>query len=613
MLKHKTHVYVYTLPTFLLLCVFLLIFRNSFTLASPQLQESQARSVTQLREILSYSLLNKTKTAQEDTSLLKTFCQPKNPCQNKGKCVETEGNYDNSFCECSQGWNGQFCEIPDVDLVCGFDKITVKIHVNMLAGEEAISFNRTELEEQDIRFGANDEYDDDENCQAINQKNSDIFTLTINSPFNQNCGTTPSRSLGNSGDYIFKNSIIWQRNHHFINNTIEDDQIMNKIKLIDFSCVYEDEYLLHQVPFDPAEVVVEQTLEKGLFHVGMTLWKDQAGMENWNLTSLYSNSPTISQESEVCVMLDLTNNLGKVNQNSEDDHLVLTATNCWASSTKHPNETSKHYIIKHKCNSNTDPTSNLIKNGEDNSVQFCFKVFEWEHATGMSDFYVQCSMAVCDENILIDGVSQCVCPPEVNLKLAMGGIGGGDGDAMGMDVIDDWIYPNYYSSDYGLSDYNYRDDYEGFYRDQETSERPNDPAHKYVNKMSKIVKDITELFGRRRKKRSVTNKFPKNGQNIKTDPKSDLIDISFGPISIRNLGDQSKVRGDEDKNSAHSNFEKINYVKIDADDQTTKMRKNTIIIIFGVCFIGAIVLLLIILVVYFRDSYFRFSMTFFLF
>ena len=59
--------------------------------------------------------------------------------------------------------------------------------------------------------------------------------------------------------------------------------------------------------------------------------------------------------------------------------------------------------------------------------------------------------------------------------------------------------------------------------------------------MSKIVKDITELFGRRRKKRSVTNKFPKNGQNIKTDPKSDLIDISFGPISIRNLGEQSKA------------------------------------------------------------------------
>lgn len=364
----------------------------------------------------------------------RSYCD-KNPCKNGATC-QMQPNSLKFYCECADGWNGKLCDIPNPTLKCGTSSIEVLLDKRMLTQN-----GNMESKANLISFNSSD----DPKCQAADV--GDYYKLTIGAPFSDHCGTVASRANGDSGDYVFSNSVFWKK---VLDGKDGEAAIQRRINLVSFNCKYEDEYLLQMVPLKPAESVIEEKTSKGNFKVDMTLWKNSDYEKD--ITSQYSANPIIKVEDEVCVKMSLDN--GNNQKAIGMQGLVLTATDCWASGVSNPSEEQKHYILEKKCRAGEDYSTKIQENGVGNDVKFCFKVYKWKDQ--MDSVYLQCRLSVCDDGIKINGNSQCICPPSTFRQ-------------------NDWYYPNYYQSildsqktwtDYGDTyyytyDYGYADNTNG--------------------------------------------------------------------------------------------------------------------------------------------------------
>lgn len=443
--------------------------------------------------------------------------------------MKEDNNQGKFFCECASGWNGPLCEVPNPVLNCGTDEITVTIDKRMIVS------NGLDVSPELISFGGSDHPD----CLA--SLDSDNYTLRIKSPFSANCFTTPSRADGDSGDYIFHNFVEWKKVYDGSNPN--EAAIQRKIKLVDFKCQYEDEYLLHMVPIKPAESVIEKNISKGSFEVDMTLWKNSDFERDIN--GQYSSNPIIRIGQQVCVKMNLKSKL-------EMPNLVLTAANCWASGTSNPTENDKHRIINKKCTTEEDYTTIVKKNGIDSEVKFCFQVYKWKQQ--MDQLFIQCQMSICDDSIQFDGSSQCVCPPKSY-------------------ELNSWFYPNYYDSqldlmnDYdayytyglygddayyspaddnyggGMFYYDYISPYQRKRRSTNEEDEPKETQEQghvelptggeqdaLIHPESSSKRKRLEFVGTFKDSETGEFKLP---EGIKVDAKSDLIDVGYGPITIK--------------------------------------------------------------------------------
>jgi len=537
---------------------------------------------------------------------------------------ETTGKW---FCECSNGWNGPTCEIPNPELTCGTDKITVLIDKRMIVG------NKLENNAGLISFGGAN--DDDESCKA--KLDGEHYRLEIKAPFADTCGTKALRAEGDSGDYIFNNDVMWKKVYA---GQQGEEAIQRKIKLVDFNCHYEDEYLLAMIPIKPAEAVIEQKTNKGNFKIDMTLWKN-SDFER-DLNAQYSSNPIVRVGHEVCVKLEVDSML-------DIKGLVLTASDCWASAVSNPTEEDKHFIINHKCKDDGDYTTTIKENGIGDTVKFCFKVYKWN--SKMDNLYVQCKMSICDDSIQFDGHSQCVCPPKSY-------------------ETNTWFYPNYYEAQmdyledkysqyYNYGDYggyaDYGDDYGGlnlagdsrgvnnnnqiygnnnnygmFYYDY-TSPENNEGSNAYdmIKRRKRRAtegNDTTSVKlnqggdkalpthqenmklleqpakSKKRKRFEFKGTFEKDEdgnpifpKGIKTDPAKDLIDVGYGPITIKDEQDEAARMA---KTQALSDV-----IVAEIDDQgewfeSSEGANNVILIAVGGSLIFAIIVLGIVIFVY---------------
>lgn len=519
-----------------------------------------------------------------------------------------EDNHRGKFyCECAPGWNGPLCEVPNPVLNCGNNQITVTIDKRMIVGNNLA--NQASL----ISFGGSD----DPACQAVEDGSN--YRLTISSPFSKNCGTTPSRSDG--GDYIFANEVVWKKVYEGAN--AGESSIQRQIKLVDFKCQYEDEYLLHMQPLKPAEAVIERKIEKGQFRVDMTLWKNSDFDRDIN--GAYSSSPIIRIGQQVCVKLELASRL-------ELDNLVLTAANCWASSTDNPTEAEKHQIIHKRCTTEEDYTTLIKKNGVDDEVKFCFQLYKWKST--MDQLYVQCQMSICDDSIMFDGSSQCICPPKSY-------------------ELNSWFYPNYYDSQldamndfgdyygysvYGDDSYYNTDDNYGstFYYDyiapwQGTRKRRSvdeDAAEPEVEAASdeeveagsqehgisslptgsdveydraanspekSAHRKRLEMVGTFKDKETGDLKMP---EGLRADKKSDLIDVGYGPITVK---EELTSEAAAQQNNQHSEI-----VVAEIEDlewyESSEGANNVVLMAVGGSLIFAIIVLGVVVGVYVQFS-----------
>jgi len=539
----------------------------------------------------------------------RSFCDS-DPCLNGGEC-HTQIETGKWFCDCASGWNGPTCAIPNPELSCGTNQILVTIDKRMIAAHD--------LEDQSISFG--DSSDDE--CKAV--LDGEHYKLTINAPFADKCGTRASRADGDSGDYVFSNDVTWKR---LFAGSKGEAPIQRRVKLVDFNCHYEDEYLLQMIPIKPAEQTIEQTTEKGNFKVDMTLWKN-ADFER-DPQSQYSSNPIVRVGHEVCVKLEVDSLL-------EDPNLVLTASDCWASAVSNPTDADKHPIIEKKCTSESDYTTIIKENGSSEVVKFCFKVYKWN--TAMDNLYVQCRMSVCDDSIMIKGHSQCSCPPKSY-------------------ETNDWFYPNYYDVnlerlgtdyndyyDYGAYYNDYADtlgnlNYNSFYYDTMYSEsdglafdmikkrKRRDTNSNETNNTDE--KDVTstglaqesgssslptaqknkELLiktappQKRKRLELINDKIKKDEdgnlilpEGLKVDPSKDLIEVGYGPIIVKDELDEiaavERAQALSDVVIAEIDDEGIWY-----DMDTSEGANNVILIAVGGSLIFAIIVLGIVIFVY---------------
>lgn len=294
------------------------------------------------------------------------------PCQNDGTCLASEQYNRGFFCRCPEGFTGIYCDILHPTVTCGESYMEVSLDKQMITEHG--------LEDNVEHIGFRGE---GEGCTS--RDDGDKYTLRIESPFSS-CGTTTQHS---GDDYQYTNAVVWKRSRQGLPN---EAPVVTTINLIEFKCTYEDQYSLHlDGPIIPAVTTVDAKTGYGDFTVELGLFKDET------FTSPYPKDPVVQISNDVCVSLELTNEVRT--------DLVLTANECWASSG--PNGSGeRHELLQNRCGNKDDPSLKVIQNGYSRYVQYCFEMFKWKET--MDQVYLNCNVEVCKN----DGngmANNCIC------------------------------------------------------------------------------------------------------------------------------------------------------------------------------------------------------------
>jgi hypothetical protein len=292
-------------------------------------------------------------------------------CNNKGFCVPSTLYNSGYWCECDDGWVGQTCAHPQPTVVCGDHEITISIDSGIV--EEL----KLELDEKFIYFGNTDSggnsMDSDDACQAIFEQ--DKFKLKLKAPFD-GCGTELLSKDGED-DFTFSNTVVW--NSEFNNTNIDRELV-----LLDFKCIYADEFtVMGANPLPPINQIKYAT-ERGSFKIAMSIYEDNSYAQDKE----YTDSPSIGIGTYVYAQVEL--------EEVEDPHLVVTMDDCYATQTRDPSDvtTVKHFLIKSRCIDN-DPTVEVYQNGQSHQSRFKFQMFKWRWSA--DPIFLHCEVDVCNK------------------------------------------------------------------------------------------------------------------------------------------------------------------------------------------------------------------------
>lgn len=346
------------------------------------------------------------------------------PCKNGGLCEDFNGKFT---CDCSNtGYSGMFCDVTQPKIVCGDSFMSVTLDKKMIT-EHGFKDDIDNLKFQG----------DGDSC--LKEDTGDAFVMTIKSPFS-GCGT--STSTADNGDFMFKNAVSWKQLRRGLPG---ETPVVQEIKLIEFICSYEDQYAVHaEGGIIPAISTVDAKTGLGDFTVELGLYKDQSFLKP------YSENPVVKISNDVCVQLELKNNI------RED--VVLSASECWASS--QPNgQGDRHELLLNKCANPDDPSLKVVQNGHSRFVQLCFEMFKWE--AEMDQVYLNCNVNVCQSGG--ENINDCIC--------------------QGTHDYDEYYYANYYYANYMAQLY---EDWAG---DEPASRKKRAAGGRVVRAAAKIAKE----------------------------------------------------------------------------------------------------------------------------
>jgi hypothetical protein len=294
-------------------------------------------------------------------------------CSNKGFCVPSTLYQAGYWCECDDGWVGQNCGHPQPTVVCGDHEIVITIDSGIV--EEL----KLDLNEEFVYFGNFDNNpenkNENNNCHA--ELDNDKFKLKLQAPFSS-CGTELLTDGGD--DFTFSNTVVW-------NSEVNNTNIDRELVLLDFKCIYQDEYTT-DFGDDPTGITNRNNIKfataSGSFKISMSIFEDNTFAQDKE----YTESPSIGIGTYVYAQVEL--------EEVEDQHLVVTMDECFATQTRDPEDGSsvKHFLIQDRC-ANNDPTVEVYQNGLNHQSRFKFQMFKWRWSA--DPIYLHCEVDVCNK------------------------------------------------------------------------------------------------------------------------------------------------------------------------------------------------------------------------
>jgi hypothetical protein len=288
-------------------------------------------------------------------------------CSNKGFCVPSDLYNKGYWCECDEGWVGQNCGHPQPTVVCGDTEISITIDTGIV---EELSL----APEQDYVYFGNSDSGTTEHAKCSARLENEKFKLKLSAPF-MGCGTQVITQ--NDDDYTFSNTVVW-------NSEVNNTNINRELVLLDFKCIYQDEYTVLVDDTIPTINTLKVATSKGSFSVAMSIYEDNTFAPDRE----YTSSPSIGIGTYVYAQVEL--------ESVEDPNLVVTMDSCYATQTRDPSDmtTAKHFLIKDRCSDN-DPTVDIYSNGESHKSRFKFQMFKWRWSG--DPIFLHCEVDICNK------------------------------------------------------------------------------------------------------------------------------------------------------------------------------------------------------------------------
>lgn len=289
-------------------------------------------------------------------------------CSNKGFCVPSDLYNKGYWCECDEGWVGQNCGHPQPTVVCGDTEISITIDTGIV---EELSLA---TEEDYVYFGNSDPHGTTEHAKCSARLENEKFKLKLSAPF-MGCGTQVITQ--NDDDYTFSNTVVW-------NSEVNNTNINRELVLLDFKCIYQDEYTVETGDMIPTINTLQVATSKGSFSVAMSIYEDNTFAPDKE----YTSSPSIGIGTYVYTQVEL--------ESVEDPNLVVTMESCYATQTRDPSDltTAKHFLIRDRCSDN-DPTVDIYTNGESHKSRFKFQMFKWRWSG--DPIFLHCEVDICNK------------------------------------------------------------------------------------------------------------------------------------------------------------------------------------------------------------------------
>ncbi|CBY20354.1 unnamed protein product [Oikopleura dioica] len=291
-------------------------------------------------------------------------------CSNKGFCVPSELYNNGYWCECDEGWVGQNCGHPQPSVVCGDADISITIDTGIV---EELNLS---TEADFVYFGNSDpQGTSEEHSKCSARLENGKFELKLDAPF-LSCGTQVISK--ENDDFTFSNTVVW-------NSMVNSTNINRELVLLDFKCIYQDEYTVAPGDAIPTLSTLQVITNKGSFSVAMSIFEDNTFAPDKE----YISSPSIGIGTYVYTQVEL--------DSVEDPNLVVTMDQCYATQTSDPADltTAKHFLIRDRCADN-DPTVEIYSNGESHQSRFKFQMFKWRWSG--DPLFLHCEVDICNKS-----------------------------------------------------------------------------------------------------------------------------------------------------------------------------------------------------------------------
>ncbi|XP_066433589.1 uromodulin-like isoform X2 [Eleutherodactylus coqui] len=287
------------------------------------------------------------------------YCTDPSSLNEPCPCTETEerklvnGAYG---CYCKDGNEDIGIEDLELELKCSTDEMKA-------------SFRTCQLK----HFHVKSIHLSNSNCIAVKEASNGLISVT--SPLqNGACGT----ELDTNGTHaIYKNTIYVQ-----LEREAEQLIIRNNDAERSFTCSYPLDVEIDVGLLKPDISVQRFRIEgRGKFKVRMSIYKDGSFLSPYNKTSI-----TLSTTKRLYVGVAL--------ENQKNSTYAVVMKNCYATPSRHANDSTQYPIIKNKCPNKRDTSIRVIENGVSTKGRFSLHMFKFIGDENL--VYLHCEVNICD-------------------------------------------------------------------------------------------------------------------------------------------------------------------------------------------------------------------------